>query len=66
MANAAVISLVRTLEELVQKKPHLICDETRPMVDSLFCSLQCFQDFLENNSKRRQKYCGKVEELARD
>ncbi|XP_055829309.1 putative late blight resistance protein homolog R1A-10 isoform X2 [Solanum dulcamara] len=66
MANAAVISLIRTLEELVQRKPHLISDETRTMVDSLFGSLEYFQDFLENTSKRRQKYCGKVEELERE
>lgn len=66
MANAAVISLGRTLEELVQKKPQLISDETRTMVDSLFGSLRYFQDFLENTSKRRQKYCGKVEDLERE
>ncbi|KAH0749428.1 hypothetical protein KY290_028660 [Solanum tuberosum] len=66
MANAAVISLVRTLEQLVQRKPHLISDETRRMVDSVLDSLEYFQDFLESTSKRRQKYCRKVEELKRE
>lgn len=66
MANAAVISLVQTLEELMQKKPHLISDETRTMVDSLLDTLEYFQDFLENTSKKRQKYCVKVEELERE
>ncbi|KAH0749425.1 hypothetical protein KY290_028657 [Solanum tuberosum] len=66
MANAAVISLVRSLEELVQRKPHLISDETRRMVDSVLDSLEYFQDFLESTSKRRQKYCRKVEELERE
>ncbi|KAK4719176.1 hypothetical protein R3W88_017514 [Solanum pinnatisectum] len=66
MANAAVISLVRTLEQLVQQKPHLISDETRRMVDSVLDSLEYFQDFLESTSKRRQKYCRKVEELERE
>ncbi|XP_049365232.1 putative late blight resistance protein homolog R1A-3 [Solanum verrucosum] len=66
MANAAVISLVRSLEELVQRKPHLISDETRRMVDSVLDSLEYFQAFLESTSKRRQKYCRKVEELERE
>lgn len=66
MANAAVISLIRSLEQLVQRKPHLISDETRRMVDSVHDSLEYFQDFLESTSKRRQKHCRKVEELERE
>ncbi|CAN4100119.1 unnamed protein product [Withania somnifera] len=36
------------------------------MVDSLLDTLEYFQDFLENISKERQKYCGKAELLERE
>ncbi|KAH0649994.1 hypothetical protein KY284_029906 [Solanum tuberosum] len=65
MAYDAVISLILTLKQLVRLKPHWISDETRKMVDSVLESLEYFQDFLENTSKRRQD-CGKVEELERE
>ncbi|KAM3325252.1 putative disease resistance protein [Capsicum chacoense] len=65
MAYAAVISLKRTLEQLVQRKPHWIKDETRKMVDFILDSLEYFHYFLECTSKRRHR-CGKVEELERE
>uniref|UniRef100_M1C8M7 Disease resistance protein BS2 n=1 Tax=Solanum tuberosum TaxID=4113 RepID=M1C8M7_SOLTU len=65
MAYDAVISLILTLKQLVQLKPHWISDETRKMVDSVLESLEYFQDFVENTSKRR-KDCVKVEELERE
>lgn len=65
MAYVAVISLIQTLKQLVQLKPHWISDETRKMVDSVLESLEYFKDFLENTSKRRED-CGKVEELERE
>ncbi|KAK6783949.1 hypothetical protein RDI58_017403 [Solanum bulbocastanum] len=65
MAYVAVISLVQTLKQLVQLKPHQISDETRKMVDSVLENLEYFQDFLENTSKRRED-CGNIEELERE
>ncbi|XP_019255792.1 PREDICTED: putative late blight resistance protein homolog R1A-10 isoform X2 [Nicotiana attenuata] len=65
MAYVAVISLIRTLEQLVQRKPNLLSDETRTLMASLLDSLEYFQDFLENTSKG-SKDCGKVEELERE
>nr|XP_009786264.1 PREDICTED: putative late blight resistance protein homolog R1A-10 isoform X2 [Nicotiana sylvestris] len=65
MAYVAVISLIQTLEQLVQRKPNLVSDETRTLMASLLDSLEYFQDFLENTSKG-SKDCGKVEELERE
>ncbi|KAF3636078.1 hypothetical protein T459_09676 [Capsicum annuum] len=59
MAYVAVISLVGTLKQLVQLKPHWISDDTRKMVDSLLESLEYFRDFLENKGQRRRDYCAK-------
>ncbi|CAN4098485.1 unnamed protein product [Withania somnifera] len=36
------------------------------MVNSLVDTLEYFQDFLDNTSKKRQKHCGKFEELERE
>ncbi|KAM3381742.1 hypothetical protein P3S68_007315 [Capsicum galapagoense] len=66
MAYVAVISLVGTLKQLVQLKPHWISDDTRKMVDSLLESLEYFRDFLENTGQRRRDYCAKVKELERE
>lgn len=66
MAYVAVISLVGTLKQLVQLKPHWISDDTRKMVDSLLESLEYFRDFLENKGQRRRDYCAKVKELERE
>ncbi|XP_019237644.1 PREDICTED: putative late blight resistance protein homolog R1A-10 [Nicotiana attenuata] len=65
MAYVAVISLLRTLEQLGQLQPHWISAETRIMVDSLLVSLEYFQNFLENTSKRSQDH-GQIKELERD
>ncbi|PHT53410.1 hypothetical protein CQW23_07872 [Capsicum baccatum] len=66
MAYVAVVSLVGTLKQLVQLKPHWISDDTRKMVDSLLESLEYFRDFLENTSQRRREYSAKVKELERE
>nr|XP_016483410.1 PREDICTED: putative late blight resistance protein homolog R1A-10 [Nicotiana tabacum] len=65
MAYVAVISLLRTLEQFVQLQPHWISAEIRIMVDSLLVSLEYFQNFLENMSKRSQDH-GHIKELERD
>lgn len=49
----------------MQQKPHWISAETRRMVESLLDSLEYFQNFLEDTSKRRQ-HCEKFEELERE
>ncbi|MCD7461928.1 hypothetical protein HAX54_047395 [Datura stramonium] len=47
MAYVAVVSLIQTLKQLLQRQPHWINAETRKMVNCLLDNLEYFQNFLE-------------------